>query len=62
MKFELRELIGFLDEKTKKLLEDSVQRCIKRGGNEILIEDMLFCMAEKKDSFLNSLLEYSNIQ
>ena len=61
MKFELRELIGFLDEKTKRLLEDSVQRCIKRGGNEILIEDILFCMTQEKDSFLNSLLEYNNI-
>lgn len=55
MKFELKELIGFLDSNTKTLLENAVQRCIKRGGNEILIEDFLFVMCEKEESFINAL-------
>ena len=61
MKFELKELIESLDKSTKIFLENAVQRCIKRGGNEILIEDVLFTMCEKEDSFINSLFINFNL-
>lgn len=56
MKIELKELIKALDINTKVNLEDSAQRCISRGGNEILIEDILFVMCQHEDSLLNALL------
>ncbi len=42
MKLELKNLINNLDKQTKKYLENSAQRCIVRGGSEILIEDILY--------------------
>jgi type VI secretion system protein VasG len=61
MKFELKELIESLDKSTKILLENAVQRCVKRGGNEILIEDVLFAMCEKENSFINALFVNFNL-
>ena len=42
MKLELKEMINSLDINTKRYLEQAAQRCISRGGNEILIEDILY--------------------
>lgn len=53
MKIELKELITSLDVNCKKILEDSAQRCIFRGGNEILLEDLLYVMAKNENSLLN---------
>lgn len=61
MKFELKELIESLDKSTKIFLENAVQRCVKRGGNEILIEDVLFAMCEKENSFINALFINFNL-
>ena len=60
MKLELKELINSLDLNTKKYLEQAAQRCIERGGNEIIIEDILYKMLENNSSVFYSLLtQYS---
>ncbi len=50
MKLELKELINSLDINTKKYLEQAAQRCVQRGGNEIIIEDVLYNMLENESS------------
>lgn len=60
MKLELKELINTLDSTVKVQLEQAAQRCIIRGGNEILIEDIFFVMCEQEDIlFLSLLLQYN---
>ncbi len=61
MKLELKQLIETLDIQTKSDLEYSAQRCISRGGNEILMEDFLYVMLENENSLLNKLLKQYNI-
>ncbi len=61
MKIELSELIKALDSNTKKQVENAAQRCISRGGNEILIEDILFVMCENENSLLNAVLSHYKI-
>ncbi|WP_143145155.1 type VI secretion system ATPase TssH [Arcobacter sp. LA11] len=61
MKLELKEMINSLDINTKKYLEQSAQRCISRGGNEILIEDILYAMLENNTSIFNTVLEHYKI-
>ena len=61
MKLELKEMINSLDINTKKYLEQSAQRCISRGGNEILIEDILYSMVENNTSVFNTVLEHYKI-
>jgi len=61
MKLELKEMINSLDINTKKYLEQSAQRCIFRGGNEILIEDILYAMLENDTSIFNTVLEHYKI-
>lgn len=61
MKLELKEMINSLDINTKKYLEHSAQRCIARGGNEILIEDILYAFLENNASIFNTVLKHYNI-
>jgi len=61
MKIDLQKLISNLDSQTKNYLEQAVQNTISRGGNEILIEDILYCMLEDKESTFNKLLEQYDI-
>ncbi len=61
MKVELKELINSLDTGTKKYLEQAAQRCIVRGGNEIIIEDILYSMLENNNSVFNKVLEHYKI-
>jgi len=61
MKLELKELISSLDINTKKYLEEAAQRCIQRGGNEIIIEDILYAMLENDSSIFNTLLAHYKI-
>lgn len=59
MKIELKELIDSLDIKTKNYLEEGAKRCISRGGNEIILEDIFYVMLINKDSLLSKLfLQY----
>lgn len=56
MKFELKELINSLDKITKRYIELSAQRCIQRGGSEILIEDVLYNFLENDNSVFRAVL------
>lgn len=48
MKIELKDLINSLDLISKTYLEEGAIRCISRGGNEIIIEDILYVMLKNK--------------
>ncbi|QFR48936.1 type VI secretion system ATPase TssH [Sulfurimonas lithotrophica] len=61
MKFEIRELINALDEKTKLHLQNAATRCMERSGNEILIEDLLFVMCEDETSLFNAVMSHYKI-
>lgn len=61
MKLELKDLINSLDINTKKYLEQAAQRCIQRGGDEIIIEDILYKMLENSSSVFNLVLEHYKI-
>jgi type VI secretion system protein VasG len=61
MKIELKKLIETLDPITKQSLQSAAQRCISRGGGEILIEDLLFVMLENEYSLLNGVLKHYEI-
>ena len=61
MKFELKELINSLDTITKKYIELSAQRCIQRGGSEILIEDVLYNFLENDNSIFRAVLSQYKI-
>ncbi|MCP4972045.1 MAG: type VI secretion system ATPase TssH [Arcobacter sp.] len=61
MKLELKEMVNSLDINTKRYLENSAQRCISRGGNEILIEDMIYSFLDNSHSIFNKVLEHYNI-
>jgi len=61
MKLELKQLIETLNTQTKLDLEHSAQRCISRGGNEILMEDFLYVMLENEGNVFNSLLQQYSI-
>ncbi|OCL96685.1 Chaperone protein ClpB [Aliarcobacter thereius] len=56
MKIELKDLINSLDNISKSYLEEGAIRCISRGGNEIIIEDILYVMLKNKDSLINKLI------
>lgn len=61
MKLELKNLINSLDINTKTYLEKSAQRCVQRGGNEIIIEDILYSMIENDSSIFRAVLEQYEI-
>ncbi len=56
MKLELKELINSLDINTKRYLEQAAQRCVQRGGSEIVIEDVLYNMLENESSIFRAVL------
>ena len=61
MKLELAKLIEKMDLLTKSDLEKAGYRCVSRGGNEVLMEDLLYVMLENSQSVLNALLTQYNI-
>jgi type VI secretion system protein VasG len=61
MKLELSKLIEKMDPLSKSDLENAGYRCVVRGGNEVLIEDVLYVMLENNTSILNALLKQYNI-
>ena len=61
MKLELKELINSLDAISKRYIELSAQRCIQRGGSEILIEDVLYNFLENDNSIFRTVLLHYKI-
>ena len=62
MKLELSKLIEKMDPLSKSDLENAGYRCVARGGNEVLIEDVLYVMLESDTSVLNALLSQYKIE
>jgi type VI secretion system protein VasG len=58
MKLELKKLIDTLKQSTKNDLQAAAKRCIDRGGEEILIEDLLYIFLNDEDSVFNKLLRH----
>lgn len=56
MKTELKVLIQSMDSISRAYIEASANRCVQRGGVEILIEDMLYVMQESIHSLFNHFL------
>lgn len=61
MKIELSKLIEKMDTLSKKSLEKAGLRCIGRGGNEVLVEDLLYVMLEDPKTLLRVMLAHYNI-
>ncbi|RXJ93908.1 type VI secretion system ATPase TssH [Malaciobacter molluscorum] len=61
MKLELKNLINSLDNITKRYIEEAAQRCIIRGGSEILIEDLLYILLENENSLFFAMTKQYNI-
>lgn len=61
MKVDIKILIDKLDATIKRDIEFTAQRCIARGGSEILIEDALYVMLERDNSMLLALLAHYKI-
>lgn len=53
---KLEQLVKALDAPTKQHLQQAAQRTIARGGEEILIEDLLFVLQQTKQTLFNALL------
>ncbi len=61
MKIETKVLIQSLDPIAKSYVEAAANRCIQRGGLEILVEDVLFVMQESEASLFNHFLAHYEI-
>lgn len=58
---DLHQLVLSLDRPARQALEQAAERCVARGGNEILVEDLLLCLAENEHSFLNAALRQFDV-
>ena len=50
----LQQLVQSLDQETKSALQSAAERCVARGGSEILIEDMLLALLEYEEGFFTA--------
>jgi type VI secretion system protein VasG len=62
MKLELKKLIDSLQQSTKNDLQYAAKRCLDRGGEEILIEDLLYIFVNDEESVFNKLLRHYAIE
>ncbi|WP_417607731.1 type VI secretion system ATPase TssH [Oceanimonas baumannii] len=53
---DLHQLVRALETTARQALEQAAERCVARGGREILVEDLLLCLATNEQSFLNAAL------
>lgn len=58
---DLHQLVSALDKPARQALERAAERCVARGGNEILVEDVLLCLVNNEQSFLNASLRQFNL-
>ncbi|WP_460144095.1 type VI secretion system ATPase TssH [Pseudomonas sp. S2_A02] len=54
---DLQQLIQALDAETRRDLESSAERCVARGGNKILVEDLLLGLLERPQGLLARALQ-----
>lgn len=58
---DLHQLVSALDRPARQALEQAAERCVARGGTEILVEDVLLCLVDNEQSFLNAALRQFNV-
>jgi type VI secretion system protein VasG len=54
---DLQQLVQALDAASKRDLEMAAERCVVRGGNKILVEDLLLGLLERPESLLARALQ-----
>ncbi|MBF3197923.1 hypothetical protein HKW80_14090, partial [Pseudomonas aeruginosa] len=54
---DLQQLIQALDADTRRDLEGSAERCVARGGNKVLVEDLLLGLLERPQGLLARALQ-----
>ena len=62
MNVDLQQLIQTLTAATRRDLERSAERCISRGGREVLVEDLLLALLEHHDGLLLRALADAGIE
>ncbi|TDF82466.1 type VI secretion system ATPase TssH [Pseudomonas sp. H9] len=58
---DLQQLIQALDAETRRDLEHSAERCVARGGNKILVEDLLLALLERPGGLLARALQDAEV-
>ncbi len=58
---DLQQLVKALDAASRADLESAAQRCIARGGSQVLVEDLLLGLLERSDSLLVKGLQDADI-
>ncbi|MEH6486798.1 MULTISPECIES: type VI secretion system ATPase TssH [Pseudomonas] len=58
---DLQQLIQALEIEARRDLESAAERCISRGGNKVLIEDLLLALLEHRDGLLVRSLQDAEI-
>ncbi|MFI8741036.1 type VI secretion system ATPase TssH [Pseudomonas sp. NPDC077405] len=59
---DLQQLVQALDAQTKNDLETAAERCVVRGGNKILVEDLLLGLLERPEGLLNRALLDADVE
>lgn len=62
MNVDLQQLIQALTPQARKDLERSAERCVMRGGREVLVEDLLLTLLEHRDGLLVRALKDAGIE
>jgi type VI secretion system protein VasG len=59
---DLQQLVQALDAETRRDLEQAAERCVRRGGSKILVEDLLLGLLERPESLLARALQDAQIE
>ncbi len=59
---DLQKLVKTLDAASRADLEGAAQRCVVRGGTQVLVEDVLLGLLERPDSLLMRALQEANLE
>jgi len=62
MTVDLQQLIQALTPQARRDLERSAERCVMRGGREVLVEDLLLTLLEHRDGLLVRALKDAGIE
>ncbi|GAA6129822.1 type VI secretion system ATPase TssH [Halopseudomonas sabulinigri] len=61
MQLDLQQLVQALDAPSRQDLEAAAERCMQRGGNKVLVEDLLLGLLERQDGLLSRALQDAEI-
>jgi len=59
---DLQQLVHALDADTRRDLEGAAERCVARGGSQVLVEDLLLGLLERPDGLLGHALKDAGIE